>query len=211
MPVRVNPVQHFGPCILTLASLKGICDRVLVDFPSAKFNGTDGVWEIFDEGMDVFIDEVSRRERLDSFTVKASNSSKRSSLKIIFDGQIAQVTLQDGSDAMYWFEHFLIDIRSHLLKPSLRQSLSRPMTGESANFEYSLPGLAMVPFFLFGALSSTSRHCTIVIKENPPSPRVENIKANLISNVIWLILGVVLALISGWILSEFGIDINPLN
>ena len=71
MPIRIKPVHDFGPCVLTLESIRGIIELVERDFSSAVYSAIDGIWEVFDDPKESLLKAISQRQTLDSFNVKA--------------------------------------------------------------------------------------------------------------------------------------------
>src|SRR5690349_13104880 len=104
------------------------------------------------------------------------------SVELIFDEDQAKVICTAKPEDEHWFEHFLIDLKKHVLSPSVKQLIVHKFgTGEI----YLRFPLAFVPFDT-GTVVSTP-YCRIIIRQKPPSPFIENIKANLVSNVIWAV------------------------
>ena len=54
-------------------------------------------------------------------------------------------------------------------------------------------------------------YCRIVLEEEPSNSFAESVKANLISNLIWLLLGALALFIAQLIFQYFGIDLNPFD
>jgi len=152
------------------------------------------VWEILDEPAEVFLAEIRKRKKLDSFKAQTAFRNCRK-IDLVFDEEHAQISLQAPPDGHEWFEHFLIDIRKNVHRPSFRQFWMSFMSG------LVFPGSS-------GGLSVSPRSA-IVIQGSSPNPLVENIKANLVSNAIWAILGALLLLFAQWVARRFGVDINP--
>lgn len=190
MPIRIKPSYDLGPCILKLDGIQGIITRVTKEFPDARFNATDETWEIFDESSEVFLQNISQRKSLDSFVVEAQKTSPDLfKFDIIFNKRDANVLLVASPKYQEWFEHFLIDIKKYLDKPDFSQLLAY---SSSSGFN-----LSSVSAFALSTVFSTATkttilfsapYCKIIIQPNQSSTLVENIKANLISNMIWVIL-----------------------
>jgi hypothetical protein len=55
-------------------------------------------------------------------------------------------------------------------------------------------------------------YCQIVLYKRPPNAFIENVKANLVSNLIWVIFvfvtGILFTLVSLWIYRKYGLNIN---
>lgn len=220
MPTRVRPIHDLGPCVLTLESIAEITKLVEDDFQIALYTAQDGIWEIFEHSRDAFLTEIGERARLDSFRVvaqvdlehlegngEASSESltafeqmarqyqmrglrekaigqewrEERYIEILFNAEEAKVKCDAPPTDEHWFEHFLLDLKKHVLRPSFRQRVS----GRTEEIPY----------------------CRIVIHKKPPDPFMDNIKANLVSNLIWLLIGTLVALLVQWILHKFGIDL----
>lgn len=182
MPIRIKPDFDLGPCILNLESIKGIVALVHKDFPSASYSAHDGIWEIYQEPNNALLDAISQKERLDSFVINAEDTSQARRLEIVFDDTQARVSLIAAPGDYNWFEHFIIDLKKHILRPSLFQSVSR------GNRVYiGLPSLLL--FGGFDVPVGRAPYCRIILRAKPPNPFVENIKANLVSSLIWALLG----------------------
>jgi hypothetical protein len=212
MPVRIKPIYDLKPCILNLASIQGIISLVGNNFSITKYSASDGIWEIYDESCDHFKDAISERQTLDSFVVKAveefaeefSEDSKE--LEIIFNENEAKVVLNAHPKHEDWFEHFLIDLKKHLLEPSFSQVVAHENNMRPELYLRVLFIRAPLSFAIFQA-----PYCKIVIQKKPPNPFVENVKANLFSNLIWALLGILLTLLVQWLSRELGIDLNPFD
>jgi len=155
------------------------------DFPNVLYSASDGVWEIYDEPKDSFLNAISTHETLDSFWVKAESntSDSKKAIEIVFDKHTAKIACIASPEYSHWFEHFMIDLRKHILPPSFAQLVAYGL-GEG-RFYLRLP-LLFVPVDI--PLVASAPYCKIVIRKSPPDPFIENIKANLVSNVIWVII-----------------------
>jgi len=209
MPVRIKPSNDLGVCTLTLESIKQIAQIVKADFPGAKHSAADGIWEIYDEDVDTFLAAIQDREKLDSIVIVADSTTTASNrhLEIVLNHKEAKIDCVAPQTDENWFEHLLTDIKKHILPPSFAQLMIHT-TGKTS-FYIGLP-----PFFTvlipFGPSAATA-YCRILIQQKPPNPFIENIKANLVSNIIWLVLGGIFVLAAQWILRRYGIDINPFD
>jgi hypothetical protein len=162
------------------------------------------VWEIYDETSERFIDEISKRDTLDSFRVYALSDVRVITLELSFNDTEARVTCDAPPTEENWFEHFLIDVKKCVRSPFYRQLLVY-----SGHEIYLKLPLVFVPFKVNGGQSIP--YSKIIIRQKPPSPFIENIKANLVSNIIWLITGGILVFILQWVLRTYGIDLNPFD
>jgi hypothetical protein len=198
MPFRIKPKHDLGPCVLTLASIEGIIKLVETNCSETLYSASDGVWEVFDEPAHSFLSSISARESLDSFRVKAASPMNQLKLLIVFDDTQAMVDCTADPKDYHWYEHFLIDLRRLVLPPTFKQMVAH----RSKNLP---PVLLMgVTIELSNALSTP--YAKIVIKERAPNTFMENIKANLISNLIWavivFILGVIATFVGQWVLRK---------
>ena len=203
MPVRIKPVYDLGPCRLFLDGIKGISDRVERDFPNVRYGALDGAWEIYDEPRQTFLDAISQRERLDEITIIAEKEQPSPiSLKIILGKKEANVYLVAAPELQDWFEHFLIDLKKHLEKPDFAQLLAYTTSARNKGIGWfsAMVVVATVPGSFNTTLKFSSAYCKIIIHRRPPNEFVENIKVNLVSNLIWAILvfiaGVIVTLLS---------------
>jgi hypothetical protein len=225
MPIRIKPVHDLQPCQLDLESIKGLCDLVEQHFNDARFSAEEGVWEVYDARRDELISAISPRETLDSFTVNASNNEAIHSgpnavlflekeIKILFSRYQATVKFSGPHDLESWFEHFMIDLKKCLRPPRLRQRV----LAERGEGDYEPLGIAVVSssavswIIKLGLKASSTRYCHIVLHKRPPSPFIENVKANLVSNLIWVVIvfvaGIAFAFLTLWLYKKYGVNIN---
>ena len=199
MPIRITPIHQFSQCTLDLNSLRGIVERLERDFPASKYSARDVIWQIFDEPAESFLLEISNRKKLDSFEAQTDFHNSRR-LTIHFDEEHSQITLDAPPDHEDWFQHFLIDIQKYIHQLSFAQ-LFLNFLGASLAYS-SIAGFRA---------SVTSPRSKIIIQARLKNPFTESIKANLVSNLIWVIIGAALILLAQWIFSRFGVDINPFD
>jgi hypothetical protein len=229
MPIRIKPVHDLKPCVLDLESIKEICSLVEQNFNEAIFSGEDGVWEVYNEGKDNFISAISPRETLDSFTVEARNrvvvtktygntvlntAEIEKDINILFNKYQATVKFSGPHDLENWFEHFMFDLKKHLRAPSFRQRLlAESGKGDYGPLGITIPAGSMAAGIIkLGMSSGSARYCQIVLHKRPPSAFIENIKANLVSNLIWVVIvftaGVAFTFFTLWIYRKYGFNIN---
>jgi hypothetical protein len=158
---------------------------------------------------------------LDEFTASvnllgANPTAKKNmidEIKIVFNKDEATVTCNAHPSQQTRIEHFLLDLNKHVLPPSFSQRIANLYRKSERTLGF--PSVIFGPFFAMsidGMLESTKNpYSYIVIKENPPNPFIENIKANLVSSVIWAFIGAIILLIAQWILRTYGIDLNPFD
>ncbi len=205
MPVRIKPIQKLKPCILTLTSIENISNLVIRNFESITFAANDGVWEIYDEGdKENFFKYISDRAKLDSFVIKATDHNKSRALEVVFNEKQAKIHFSASPDHENWFEHFIIDVKKYLLPPTFSQRLVY-LYGQH-DYEFEIPFVIKIPI---GPYASSTPYCLIILHKKPRSEFAENVKANLFSNLIWLILGVAFTVFAQWILRAYNISINP--
>ena len=222
MPIRIKPVHDLKPCVLDLDSIKEICSLVEQNFNSVRLSAEDGVWEVYNEGRENFISAISPRETLDSFTVHAQHIVEirqetehgiaifpnivEKKIQLIFDKREATVKFTGPHELENWFEHFMIDLKKHLRPPLFRQRL---LTDRDNNLYGSL-SLALAG--MTAARLSGGRYCQIILNKRPPNVFVENVKANLASNLIWAIIvfvaGSLFTLVSLWVYKKYGVHLS---
>lgn len=226
MPIRIKPVYDLGPCVLDLEGIKEICALVHQHFNQACFSAESGIWEVYNEPSHEFIEAISPHQTLDSFVVKAENRIQEGNtsgeqtnriIEMVFDRTQATVKFSGPFEQENWFEHFLIDTRKHLRRPDLRQRLLRE-TASTKLEPFPIPAYSDAPslwteWLLRNAItSSRAKYCYIILRRNPPDPFIENIKANLVSNLIWLIIAfvgdIVCTFLAIWVYRDFGINVN---
>ena len=105
--------------------------------------------------------------------------------KVIFDAIPEQET---------WIEHFLIDLKKQLIPQSLLQKISGYLDGY---FLLDSDGKSTP----LGCIRPYSR---FILKQEPQSFLIENIKANLLSNIIWVISGMIILYIIQGVIKIFG-------
>lgn len=196
MPIQIKPTHHLGSCVLTLDSIKGIIHLVKADFRLAEYSANDGVWEIVDEPEGPFLAAISQHDTLDSFCVRArtEHDDERITLDIVFDEREAKVVCIARPEDQHWFEHFLFDLKKLLLPPTFKQIMVHKLRGGEIYFKPAIMG------FVTGFSGTISTPYTkIVIRDKPPNAFLENVKANLVSNVIWAILVFILGIIATFV------------
>lgn len=196
MPTRITPSVKLRPCNLNLASIEGITALVEREFPESSFAASDGYWEVYDETRDNLLAVISERETLDSFVARGASVDQSSGevREVTITFNIVDARVDCSAPVRYhdWFEHFMIDLRKHVLP---REHLLMKV---------------LVHAFLNDTEQVVVRpYCKIVLREKAPNPFTENVKANLVSNLIWLVAGVLFTLFLQWLFNNFGIDLNP--
>jgi len=132
-------------------------------------------------------------------------------IRIVFNKEEATITCNAHPSQQNWIEHFIIDLQKHILPPSFSQRMAN-LYRKSEFITLPVVIGSLVALSLDGITESTKNpYSRIIIKESPPSPFIENIKANLVSSIIWALLGATLLLITQWVLRTYGIDLNPFN
>ncbi len=131
---------------------------------------------------------------LDSFRASAQSNTQGDSRKlgIAFTDSEATVTCIAPPEYYDWFEHFMIDLKKHLRLGTFAQGFFGTTGGE----------WGLIPIL-------RKPHCQIVICKTPPSTLAENVKFNLIANLIWALLGALSLILGQWVLRTFGIDLSP--
>jgi len=202
MPTRIKPEHELGPCVLTLESIKGIAELIGTNFQTSLYSAHDGVWEVYDEPREKFLQEVEQRNTLDSFRVEARgeiNCTQRQ-IDLKFNESEAVLICAAHPTQQNWFEHFLIDFNKYVLPPTFSQKFAH---------SYLTPSSISLPFGAFLALSTFSvdlafpgrvPYCKIVIKKRPPNPFMQNVKAGLISSAIITIIALAVGFAVGKLL-----------
>jgi hypothetical protein len=188
MPIRIKPSHRLSPCVLTLESIKKITELVDQRFSSevdlVSFSATDGLWEIYGEPRETFLQAISERSELDSFVVEVESEGSMDHLGLVFNEKEAKVTLVAAPQNENWFDHFLLDLKKCLLPPSFAQIVVHVFGQQDFSFDIRLLLLAST----INPLRMVSTpYCRIVIQQKPPNPFIENIKANIAANLIWAI------------------------
>ena len=191
MPERIKPTYSFGPCRLDLEGVQGIAGLVQQSFPDALFTARHDTWEIYDEPMDSFVTTISKRQILDSILIVAESAAPARTLVVSFGEEQAEVVFVAGPNHERWFEHFIIDVKKHIQGPTFSQVIAHQRNGAMS-----------VPFIVSLFVPFTAPYAKIIIQEKPRSEFLEAIKANLVSNLIWMLLGSVITLVAGLIISS---------
>lgn len=179
MPIRIKPHYDLKPCILDLSSIEEISDILVKYFPDVKFSANRGALQIYDEPKDSFIKYISNYDSIDSFSVEGQSNIEGSILviKMVFDEEHASVSFVGSLEHNNWIEHFITDVKKKLHEPSLRQKFSNIFR---EGYDTNNPYKTFRPY------------CKIVLKKKQASLLIENIKANILSNIIWVILGMII-------------------
>jgi len=205
MPIRIKPLQKLDPCILTLESLQKITALIESSFPNASdtiaFSASDDIWEIYDERRDSFLNAISGRQKLDSFRVDVKSQGAVEQIEIVFDDKEAKVLCIADPQQANWFEHFMIDLKKCLLPSSFVQFLAYVYGQREITFNFRLLFLTIPYNNPVPKISAP--YCKIVIQQRPPSPFIENIKANIASNIIWAIFVFIFGIISTIVIQQF--------
>ncbi len=90
-------------------------------------------------------------------------------------------------------------LKKHILPPAFRQLVAH---ASAYGREQIFPALTLLLPLAFGVTVSAP-YCKIVIRQKPPSPFVENIKANLVSNLIWVIIVFLLGFVASVVTQQF--------
>jgi hypothetical protein len=217
MPIRIKPVYNFEPCVLTLDSIRAIIKLITENFPDYFFSASDDIWEIYDEESETFfIESISKRDILDTFQIVANSDPTKFAgdlaawqksranppapigvqIELTFNEASAKLSCTAIPDNHRWLEHFVSDIKHHLHPPSFSQLVVNRF-GRGGELNLSLQ-LVYIPI----TTSFTTPYSRIVIRKRPPDPFIENIKANLVSNIIWVVLVFVLGFITSLIMQQ---------
>ncbi|BAZ00488.1 hypothetical protein NIES37_44800 [Tolypothrix tenuis PCC 7101] len=207
MPIRIKPTYTIGTCVVTFEDIQKIAQLVDTEFPLSTYSATDKIWEIYDETQSSFLTAISQRDTLDSLEIRASDNAPVDSreIKIIFDKKEASVTCTADPKHERWFEHFVADLEELTHPPTFSQMM------DQGGFYRDLLNITVkitLPHYV--SLGTSTPYCKIVIREKPPNPFIENIKANIVSNIIWavgvFIFGVAATLVTQQLLNKKPID-----
>lgn len=169
------------------------------EFPSALFFATDEAWEIYDEdSRDNFLNAISHRETLDSFIVSTPRPSPRE-LELRFTESEAKILYKGNPDDENWFEHFLSDLKKSILPPTFRQLAVYAASSGGNRFDLTLVFQYSIPI----NIRVETPYCKIVIQQRPPNQFVENVKANLVSNIIWAVITFALGVVATLVMQNF--------
>jgi hypothetical protein len=140
-------------------------------------------------------EEMGEEERVDRneisgsmyFTGRAGithfTGRKARFIKIEFSQDFARVSCEIPPNQSEWFEHFMIDLNKYLKPATFSQII------QLAGNELPAPYKAFIP---------SVPYCRIVIRRKTPDPFIEGIKVNLVSNIIWAILGIIIGFIAAF-------------
>lgn len=201
MPIRIRPIYNLKPLVVNLEGIFEISALIEANFTHVLYSATDEIWEIYDESRSTFLEAISQREKLDSLKIFAklgddNKTENKREMTLHFNEHKAEITLEALPRDQNWFSHFLIDLKKHVKPGSFAQNLRS--YGEDFN-KYNVY-IAVVGFTLFpSTMTESVPYCKIIIQNKPINSFNENIKANLVSSLIWSILaflfGIVLTLI----------------
>jgi hypothetical protein len=170
------------------------------EFGSVMYTAEDGIWIIYEEPSGSFVSNVSAREKLDSFKAECKPPQSRSAT-LIFNDQEAKVIFDVDPSDNDWVKHFMVDLNELIRPPSLFQRF----------------GGFPIPLLLVGGavvIPVKQPYCRIIIKAKPPNQRFleigDNIFANLLYDLLKVVLGAILAIVAAWLLKQFGFDIFKL-
>ncbi|HEY9858571.1 MAG TPA: hypothetical protein V6D16_03630 [Candidatus Obscuribacterales bacterium] len=207
MPIRIKPKYIIGTCVITFEDIQKIAALVDAEFSFSNYSATDRIWEIYDETQSPFLTEISQRDTLGSLEIRACDNAPVDSreIKIIFDKKEASITCTADPKHERWFEHFVADLEKLTHPPTFSQMI------DYGGFYRNLLSITVKAVLLYDAsLNTSTPYCKIVIREKPPNPFVENIKANIVSNIIWavgvFVFGVAATLLTQQLLNKKPID-----
>lgn len=169
------------------------------------------------EPLDAFLKTIASRDKLDSFSVNAparlvheitetiqsiDDIRPTNTITLTFNRDIAEVSFSGKPDTQNEIEHLLFDLKKYLLPPTFKQLIKHG--GFNQSLQLSVLSL-MFPLNV-NKLYDTP-YCAIQIRSQPPDPMLESIKANLLSNIIWVVItflgGVIATLIGQSLLTLF--------
>lgn len=133
-----------------------------------------------------------------SLGVGTGTSNAHKSIRLVFSKEEAKVIFDISPDNKHWLDHFMLDLRKHINAPSFLQRFG---------------GLPIPIVFVSGAVVVPIQqpYCRIILKPRQPNQRRigigDNIAANVIYDIMKLVLGAIIGIIALWLLNQFGIDI----
>lgn len=198
MPIRIKPDYNFELCILNLKSIEEITTILCKDFPEAKFSAAEGFWEVYDEPRESFLKYIYGRDNLTSFTATATGIIEGHiiELKLIFDKNQAKVIFTAQPEHEIWIEHFIMDLKKQII----------PLTFMQKFVAFFFTG--RIDIDISSAKWELKPRCKIILKQKPSNPMIGNIMANLLSNIIWLVLGMFVLYTLQWGYHTFGIHLS---
>lgn len=207
MPQRVNPTHDFGPCTLNRESIERITEILMREFPSVQFAAEDGIWEVYDEKRKPFLAALTNKKRLDVFRAAANavdSVGEFNDMRIAFDATQAMFRWTVHISEQHRVEHVIQDIRMCLLPASLTQRVAL-MTrgGRWLGATSFVSAVTRLPVTFLSTLS-TGPYSSIILEKRQPNPFWKSIRANLVSNAIWAILGALLLLLLQFLSTRFG-------
>lgn len=203
MPIRIKPTIELGRCQIDLDGIKKIIDLMNKEFSKVVYKADDDVWEIYLAKAEEFYEAIKTRDKLDSIIIEAElyvdkkhtlidESSiteldvemqfLEKSMKVVFSAEEASISLSASPEEESWFEHFIIDIEKCFMPLNRIEKTIWSKIG----VYYIWPIVEMTT-----GINYFRPYCVITIKKKLPNPMIENIKANLISNIIWWLLTLV--------------------
>jgi hypothetical protein len=188
MPIRIKPHYDLKPGVLYLSSIEEITNIFVKSFPEVKFSANIGNLQIYDEKRDSFIEYISKYDSIESFSAEGQGNIDGSilNIKMIFDEGQASVLFDGSIDHNNWIEHFIFDVKKQLHEPSLGQRISIFFKEETEDGSIN-------------RYRNVRPYSRIILKQKK-SQLIENIKANILSNIIWTIIGMFILYIFQWIL-----------
>lgn len=134
---------------------------------------------------------------LETETSPPNNHDKR--VKLVFNRNEAKVIFDISPNDGDWLEHFMLDLRKHILKPSFLQRFG----GIPIPIVFIGDAAAVIPI--------QQPYCRIILKPEQPNQRLigigDNIAANIIYDIMKYVLGAIFGILALWLLSRFGINI----
>jgi hypothetical protein len=204
MPVRIKPEHQLDPCVLTLYNIQQIASLVSKEFPKVTFAAHDGYWEVYSEPKEGFLAAISGRSKLDSFRIDAESEtgSERRKLEIVFNETLAKVIMSSPPEDLNWFEHFMIDLKKQCKSTPSHEFLIGFLGQPSDPLQ---PDFILTPIRWLFRIKQPIRepYCRIIIAAKSSDPFRENIKANLVSNIIWAVIVFVVGVIVTLVTQQF--------
>lgn len=203
VPERITPKHDFGPCVLNRASIEQIAEILTSEF-DALFKGQDGIWEVYDEPRDGFLAAIRSRRRLDLFEARALMKDHEFGVTLSFNATEAEVRCNLPPVWQNRLEHLIHDVHKCLLPPTFFQRIALIMRDGRWSAAASMISAVARMSIEYVTAPSTGPYAQIILEKQPPNPMWENVKANLLSNVIWAMLGASALFLAQLLAKKFG-------
>jgi len=190
--------------MLNRDSIERITMLLTAEFAGVSFKAQDGIWEVYDEPRTEFLAAVLSHRRLDSFEAWALLEDSAYDVTLSFNASEAEMRCNMPPEAQTRLEHIIHDVRKCLIRPSLSQRVA--LLARDGRWSAAASLLSAVARLSLDTVvtSTAGPYSQIVLEKETPNPLWENVKANILSNVIWALLGAVALFFTQWAAKKFG-------